>query len=161
MVLTKSLEFKVVYTQRLDYGVYDHSKYDNEILMDEVKEVKPQQTYLVDAGIVLASLLSSPADNFSQSISASTGQILALGMHGLSRFAHLSWDESLEAFRINSKGNWVQDFSRAIDIYTGKVKGFKDVPEEVELRQEQMKGQLKLFVRTIITDQLDIWNQED
>jgi len=29
-----------------------------------------------------------------------------------------------------TKGNWIQEFARAIDIYTGKIKGFKDVPEE-------------------------------
>lgn len=59
-----------------------------------------------------------------------------------------------------TKGNWVQDFTRAIEIYTGQVKGFKDVPEDTEIRQEQMKGQLKLFIRTIIFEQLDKWNME-
>jgi hypothetical protein len=34
----------------------------------------------------------------------------------------------------------------------GKVKGFKDVPEEQFMRQETMKAELKLLIRTIITD---------
>lgn len=161
LVLTKSLEFKVLYTQRLDYGLYNHKKYDASSKTQEPKKGKPSQNFLVDEGVVLASLLPCPAENFSQSISVTNGQILALGMHGLSRFSHLSWDESLEAFKLISKGNWIEDFSRAIEIYTGQIKGFKEVPEDMEMRQQQMKGQLKLFVRTIITDQLDKWNQEN
>jgi len=55
------------------------------------------------------------------------------------------------------KGNWIQEFVRAIDIYTGKVKGFRDVPEEQYMRQETMKAELKLLIRMIITDQLEKW----
>jgi hypothetical protein len=49
---------------------------------------------------------------------------------------------------------------RAIDFYAGKVKGFREVPEEEQLRQESMKAELKLLVRRIITDQLDKWSQQ-
>lgn len=49
-------------------------------------------------------------------------------------------------------GNWIWEFARAIDIYTGKIKGFKDVPEEQFMRQETMKADLKLYIRTIISE---------
>jgi hypothetical protein len=55
-------------------------------------------------------------------------------------------------FKQYVKGNWIQEFVRAIDIYMGKVKGFKDVPEEQYMRQETMKAELKLLIRMIITD---------
>ena len=55
-------------------------------------------------------------------------------------------------------GNWIYEFARAIDIYTGKIKGFKDVPEEQLMRQELMKADLKLYIRTIISEQLDLMN---
>jgi hypothetical protein len=43
---------------------------------------------------------------------------------------------------------------RAIDIFTGKVKGFKDVPENEYVRKETMKAELKLMIRNIIIEQL-------
>jgi hypothetical protein len=45
-------------------------------------------------------------------------------------------------------------FARAIDIYVGKVKGYRGVPEQVGKRQEAMKGKLKEMVTGIIKDQL-------
>ena len=87
--------------------------------------------------------------------------IIGLGTQGLFRFVHLRWDESLQLFKQYVKGNWIQEFVRAIDIYMGKVKGFKDVPEEQLLRQETMKAELKLLIRTIITDQLEKWAESD
>ena len=58
--------------------------------------------------------------------------ILGLG-HGISKFHHVRWGESLDHFKLLVRDNpdgWIQEFQRAIDIYTGKIKGFKDVPEE-------------------------------
>ena len=55
------------------------------------------------------------------------------------------------------KGNWIQEFLRAIDIYTGKVKGFKDVPEEKYMREETLKADLKIRIRNIIMEQLEKW----
>ena len=86
--------------------------------------------------------------------------IIGLGVQGLFRFVHLRWDESLQLFKQFVKGNWIQEFVRAIDIYTGKVKGFKDVPEEQYMRQETMKAELKLLIRMIITDQLEKWAEQ-
>ena len=37
-------------------------------------------------------------------------------------------------FKEMTKGNWIQEFARAIDIYEGNIKGFKDVPEEHFMR---------------------------
>lgn len=55
---------------------------------------------------------------------------IALGVQGLVKFTQVRWDESLQAFKNMAKGNWIKQFARAIDIYTGQLKGFKDVPEE-------------------------------
>jgi len=61
--------------------------------------------------------------------------VIALGLQGLFRYMHLDWDQSLHLYKKLVKGNWIQEFSRAIDIYTGKIKGFKDVPEEQYMRE--------------------------
>jgi hypothetical protein len=50
------------------------------------------------------------------------------------------------------KGNWIQEFLRATDIYTGKIKGFKDVPEEKFMREETLKADLKIRIREIIIE---------
>jgi len=46
------------------------------------------------------------------------------------QFNHWRWDEALEIYKMKFKGNWIQEIVRAIDIYTGRIKGFRDVPEE-------------------------------
>lgn len=90
----------------------------------------------MDEGIVLSSLQASPSGDYHHSACVHNGQIVLLGLAGLFRYTHLGWDESLEAFKLISKGNWIQDFTRAIEIYTGQVKGFRDVPEDQEMRQQ-------------------------
>lgn len=75
-------------------------------------------------------------------------------------FHQLRWDESLQMYKHLVKGNWIQEFARAIDIYTGKIKGFKDVPEEQFMRQESMKAELKLFIRMVVTEQLEKWGED-
>ena len=82
---------------------------------------------------------------------------IALGLQGLFRYVHLDWDQSLHLYKKLVKGNWIQEFSRAIDIYTGKIKGFKDVPEDQYMREETLKGDLKIRIRNIITVELERW----
>ena len=86
--------------------------------------------------------------------------VVGLNMQGVLKHNHLRWDESLHEYRDIVHGNWIQLFARAIDIYTGRVKGFKDVPEEEYMRHEGMKSELKLLIRTIITQQMDMWAVE-
>jgi len=82
---------------------------------------------------------------------------IALGLQGLFRYVHLDGDQSLHLYKKLVKGNWIQEFSRAIDIYTGKIKGFKDVPEDQYMREETLKGDLKIRIRNIITVELERW----
>ena len=51
-------------------------------------------------------------------------------------------------------------FSRAIDIYVGKIKGYAGVPEQMSMRQEVMKGELKVLITGIINEQLEKWTME-
>ena len=59
---------------------------------------------------------------------------MALKIEGLYVFRHIRWDESLRLYKSMTRGNWIQEFARAVDIYTGKIKGFKDVSEDQTLR---------------------------
>lgn len=84
--------------------------------------------------------------------------IVALGTkQNVLQFLHLRWDEALEAYKqklAGGKDDWMLIFARAIDIYVGKVKGFRDVPEEQFMRREMMKGELKELINGIIKEQL-------
>lgn len=70
----------------------------------------------------------------------------------------MSWEKSLEVFKELAQDDFTLEFARALDIYHGKVKGLRNVLEDRILREETMKSSLKLYIRTLITDQLDNWN---
>jgi hypothetical protein len=72
--------------------------------------------------------------------------IIALGVHSIFRFLHLRWDESLQIFKSLVNGDWTQEFVRAIDIYTGKIKGFREVPEDKNMRELTLRAELKQLV---------------
>ena len=41
------------------------------------------------------------------------------------------------------QSTWMETFQRVIDIFEGKIKGFKGTVDDRELRQEFMKAELK------------------
>jgi hypothetical protein len=160
LVLTRSLEFKVFYTQRFHYGQYNAAEYRPEPRLaktEEAEDGKPERSKkpdgLIDEGLFVSNLaLSEYGPAYSQTFCQFNGLIIALGVQGLFSFTHLRWDESLRHFKKLAKGNWMQELARAIDIHAGKVKGFRDVPEEQFMRQETMKAELKAHIRTIVTE---------
>ena len=110
-------------------------------------------TVAVDEGQLDINLAQSDnGPSYHSTFCQQSGLIIALGVKGLFKINQIRWDESLEIFKKMTDGNWIWEFARAIDIYTGKVKGFKDVPEEQFMRQETMKADLKLYIRTIISE---------
>jgi len=68
------------------------------------------------------------------------------------QMTHLGWLESIELYKIAVNGNWMQEIQRASDIYTGQVKGFKDVPEDEMLRKEMLRGELKMKLFEIVSE---------
>ena len=49
-------------------------------------------------------------------------------------------------------------FARALEFYNGKVKGFKGIHEDSEVRETTMKAELKLLIRDIISEMIAKWN---
>lgn len=165
LVLTRSLEFKIFYTQRFNYGRYNATEFRPEqkfTKTEEAEEGKQEKSKkavsLIDEGLFVSNLAQSEyGPTYNQTFCQFDGLIIALGVQGLFSFTHLRWDEGLGHFKKMAKGNWMQELARAIDIYAGKVKGFKDVPEEPFMRQETMKAELKAHIRMIVTEQLELW----
>ena len=197
LVLTRTLEFKLFYTQKFDHGEYSAEKSAKVIMQpsrslsgqaessaaaaleDSQKAAERQATDVfgqrqsevfstqksascqIDGSMYANNLCESQYGQlYNQTLRVFNGMVVALGLQGALQYLHLRWDESLQEYKKVVKGNWIQLFARAIDIYTGKVKGFRDVPEEQFMRQESMKAELKLLIRTIITQQMDTWAAE-
>jgi len=57
--------------------------------------------------------------------------VVWLGENGtVHRIRHINWIEALVFFRKHVKGDWMKVFARALDIYHGKVKGFKGMIDD-------------------------------
>jgi hypothetical protein len=54
----------------------------------------------------------------------------------------------------------IQVFSRAISIYKGKVKGYRGLQDNSFLRENFIKGELKLLVKEIIQQVVEKTKQE-
>lgn len=52
---------------------------------------------------------------------------------------------------------WIDTFQKALDIFDGKIKGFKGVVDDRDLRQESMKAELKLLVTDLIDKLIAQW----
>ena len=63
----------------------------------------------------------------------------------------------MQLFKDLIQDNWIQSFSRVIDFYTGKIKGFKDVPEDEDIREAMLKADLKMIIIDIVSEQLSKW----
>jgi len=70
---------------------------------------------------------------------------------------HINWVESLMVYRKHVKGDWMKVFARALDIYHGKVKGFKGMIDDNQYRQHLMKADLKLLIKDIINEVIGRW----
>lgn len=108
----------------------------------------------VDGGLWVSELQESPfGQAFAQTLSLFNGMLVALGTKNVLTFLHLRWDEGLEEYKAKLESDdWMLVFARAIDIYVGKIKGYAGVPENMNMRQEIMKGELKVLITGIINE---------
>lgn len=63
---------------------------------------------------------------------------------------HLTWQQSIYEFKKQVEDDLIQVFSRALNIYKGKVKGYQGLPDNTYLRENFLKAELKLLVKEII-----------
>ena len=93
LVLTRSLEIRVFYTQKLNHGPYN----------PEFKDLKKKSSALdpqIDDGLMVSNLNQSEYGQiYNQTIRAFNGMIIGLGANGLFRYIHLSWNDSLILFK--------------------------------------------------------------
>lgn len=168
--ITRNLEIKLIYTQKLEPGPFNPASLEaskskpasisrqnlsGSISLDNGKNrVSP----IVDEGIFVSDLALGDFNcGFSHAVELFEGMLVTLGPDSLSQFLQVEWVDSLADFKSLVHGNWIQEFSRALDFYQGRVKGFQGVPEQAALRHETMKAELKLLIRAIVEEQLEKW----
>lgn len=72
-------------------------------------------------------------------------QIVWLTQGGVYVSRHLNWLESLgDTAESVSSGAWIEIFAKALEIYTGKVKGLRLSAEDE--RKDSMRDQLKVMI---------------
>ena len=55
------------------------------------------------------------------------------------------------------QSTWIETFQRVVDIFQGKIKGFRGTLDNREIRQEGMKADLKLLVTALIEKVILQW----
>ena len=73
---------------------------------------------------------------------------------------HLTWQESLGYLESTMQASWIDIFDKSLDIFNGRVKGFKGVVDDTKLRQTMMKGDLKELIQGHIERVISRWKQE-
>jgi hypothetical protein len=71
---------------------------------------------------------------------------------------HLNWLESLgDTAESVSSGAWIEIFAKALEIYTGKVKGLRLSAEDE--RKDSMRDQLKVMIDHQVSQIISQWKQ--
>jgi hypothetical protein len=64
----------------------------------------------------------------------------------------MKWLENLLVVnQIAREGAWIEVFSRALNIYTGRLKGLRIEGETEQAKKEKMRTQLKTFIETLVS----------
>lgn len=69
----------------------------------------------------------------------------------------MTWQEYVETSEQDMDSTWIDTFQKTLDIFDGKIKGFKGVVDDRDLRQETMKAELKLLVTDLIDKLILQW----
>lgn len=86
----------------------------------------------------------------SQTMSSYEDWVIFMTEAGYSQVKHMTWLEYVETSEHDMDNTWIDTFQKALDIFEGKIKGFKGVVDDKDLRQESMKAELKLLVTELI-----------
>jgi len=69
----------------------------------------------------------------------------------------MTWQEYVDQSEQDMDSTWIDTFQKTLDIFDGKLKGFKGVNDDGDLRRESMKAELKLLVTDLIDKLIAQW----
>ena len=126
-------------------------------LTKEQQEIElERRTYLEYS--IQKSMFGGPC---SQTITACNGRAVLLSTAGIFKLIHLTWEQSLGNIepQILNGTSWIDIFAKTLEIYLGKVKGLRGVPDDDHLRQFMMKGQMKVKIGEILEIVIGSWKK--
>jgi hypothetical protein len=152
ILTTSSAEVRVVHTHSFVQGSYDPLAIANpESRNNILQQIKNAQADL-DSGIGKVPMLlrGDYTRTYAQSIKFFQGRLAFLTQKNVQNSTHMTWQDSIYEYKKQVHDDLIQVFSRAISIYKGKVKGYRGLLDHSFLRENILKGELKLLVKEII-----------
>ena len=85
--------------------------------------------------------------------------IVVLTDEGIYHMQHLTWQQYLTHLE-QIKVSWIDIFEKAIEFFNGRVKGFKGVVDDPEIRKNMIKNDLKELIHGYIERVIIKWKEE-
>ena len=95
-----------------------------------------------------------------QTISIFSDFIVFMTYRGIYFTTHMTWRDYVEQGEKEMGNTWIQTLKKALDIFHGKIKGFKGIVDDLDLRKEFLKGELKILITSLIDRLITKWKQE-
>ena len=141
LVYTSTQDIRVLYTQSFFNGQYQSPSYEQALVAPNFEEID-SRLKLMDVGSAFTKqqlqielerkkFLQEPVQKSEyglragQTLSTHQDWIVFLTEKGVYMANHLTWQESLELDSDDMQSTWIETFQRVIDIFEGKIKGFK------------------------------------
>lgn len=125
----------------------------NTALTKEQRAIEMERRKFLSSPLV-ASQLGGKA---SQTLTAFEDWVVFITEAGFCSVQHMTWQEYVATSEQDMDNTWIDTFQKALDIFDGKIKGFKGVVDDRDLRQESMKAELKLLVTDLIDKLIAQW----
>eukprot|EP00347_Sterkiella_histriomuscorum_P024298 403331615 len=158
MVITQSQEIRVLHTSSFHPETYDADKVKKQT-KNSLRQtpIPPRSSVEIEHGLRLPSVMKSEYGGglFNQTIKFFESKLVVLTSKNIQSCNHLTWQDSITEFKRLVQDDLIKVFSRLLDIYKGKVKGFSGIPDNSTIREIQLKAGLKLNVREIICEKIE------
>lgn len=158
LVITTSQELRVLNTSSFHPETYDADRIKQQTKNSlRSAPLQPKQSPEIEHALRLPSALKSEwgGNFFNQTVKFFESKLVVLTTKNIQTCSHLSWQDSIQEYKRVVQDDLIKVFSRLLDIYKGKVKGFAGIPDNATVREIQLKAGLKLCVREIICEKIE------
>ena len=157
LVVNSKKEVVILYTGKFKPGKYPDTQ-GTSSKERKIEELETPYKIPEELEMQVFSLGKTPEEKmlrstFHQSIIAKGRQILVLTNAGVHNSKLYTWREYLDEQRDISK--WMDALVVSIDLYSGALKGFAEVPEMKDFREATLRAFMKEFLQDGLTLKLD------
>lgn len=102
----------------------------NSALTKEQRAVEMERRKFLSSPLQVSQL----GGKASQTLTAFEDWVIFITEAGLCSVQHMTWQEYVETSEQEMDSTWIDTFQKALDIFDGKIKGFKGVVDDRDLR---------------------------